>query len=96
METQLRQQLSNALSSKDPYRIAAALELPSINKPLSSVPSKKKYGSLSLQDSSGAEWGGVLSLLIQAKEAASVVSTHGQPLQYYIHVANKWIISHTW
>ena len=75
----IRLQLAAALSSKDPYRIAAALELPSINAQSSSELSEKKYGNLSLQDSSGTEWGGVLSPLIQATDAASAVSN-----KYYI------------
>ena len=80
--TKLRQQLTAALASKDPYRIAAALELPPINTVQSSSESlQKKHGHISLQDNSGTEWGGVLSPLIQATDAAATVR-----LIYYIYI----------
>ena len=67
-------QLRRALASRDPFTIAACINLPPISSSNSSNKVKRTYKQESVQDSDGVEWGNVLLALQEATDAANNVS----------------------
>lgn len=65
-----KQELKTALASRDPYRIAKALELPPISPQQQGTPITHKE---TLQDASGVDWSNVLSSYLDACDAATKV-----------------------
>jgi hypothetical protein len=66
--------LRDALASRNPYRVADALDLPPLSSSqtqgLGAFPREQKE---TLQDIDGTDWGSVLSFLLDARDAASKV-----------------------
>lgn len=69
----LEAQLRRALASRDPYTIAACINLPPISSSNSNKV-KRTYRHESVQDNDGVEWGNVLLALQEATDAANNVS----------------------
>ena len=84
--------LRKALYSKDPYRIAAAIELPLLSIKTATASQQSSSGrnlgrtyNESLLDGSGADWSGVLNSLLEASDAALEVSdsSHCNCFEYH-------------
>ena len=63
--------LRDALASRNPYRVAEALDLPPLS-PVSQGPLREQHKE-TLQDVDGTDWSSVLSFWLDAYDAASKV-----------------------
>jgi len=65
-----KQELRAAFASRNPYEVAQVLDLPPISPQKQGTPTKHRE---TLQDADGVDWSNVLSLWLDARDAANKV-----------------------